>query len=71
MITIPPQAHLKLELKACYIKMQKIGDVCLSIECEHRQWAFTTIKQTQLEAKRIKQLLAQYKAPFTSLKFKP
>lgn len=68
--TIPPQAHLKLELKACYVKIQKIGDVCLSIESQHKQWAFDTLKSTQAEIKQLKIKLALTAVPFTALKFR-
>ncbi len=67
---IPQNAHLKLELKACYIKMQKVGDVCLSIDCQYRQWAFDTIKATQVEIKQLKIKLALTALPFTALKFR-
>lgn len=63
---IPPQAHKALELRALYCKMRALGDTLLSIDVVHRQWAFDTLKATQLEIKTLK-----HQTSFTTLKFKP
>lgn len=66
---IPQNAHTQLELKACYIKMNKIGDVLLSIDAPHKQWAFDTLKATQVEIKQLKIKLGIIAMPFTALKY--
>lgn len=69
--SLPQQMHLKLELKACYVKIGKIGDACLLVDTQYRKWAFDTIKATQLEIKQLKLKLAISAAPFTALKYRP
>jgi hypothetical protein len=66
---IPQKAHLQLELKACYIKMDKIGSVCLTIDAPHKQWAFDTLKATQVEIRQLKIKLGYLATPFTALKY--
>lgn len=68
---IPQTQHLKLELKACYILMQKVGEVYLSIDTSNRKWAFDAIKAAQADISRIKMQLAQHAIPFTALRYKP
>lgn len=68
---ITQHTHWMLELKACYVKIGKVGDSCLTIDSQHRQWAFDTIKATQAEIKQLKVKLALRAVPFTALKFRP
>jgi hypothetical protein len=67
---IPPSAHQALELKACYIKLEKIGDVYQDLKGKDRRWAFDAIKETQKQANILKNVICNLSHPFTSLKYK-